>query len=284
MADPRRQWAQGDEWEPSASQLNFWTHGAGLAHQALGGPASPLGLPSLNFVPIRVRNTTGEDIPRLGVVGYELPTIVPDTDVSRFVFDLTLEATAPATPLTRYAICPYPIPEDGVGVAIIYGIVGCRITGTGEQAEAVSGEVSYLQAGSNGYPILWQETGSSERWGLIHIGAGGTGCSARYECRIWFFPSGGSCKLNVTFNEVMEPITVNFDDGLAEIKTAVDAHSELVAASKECTVTGGVDMSRSNVFITMPEGGTIDPGDDSTLTRAAGAPVPRLGVTLCSCS
>lgn len=36
MSDPNRIWAQGDDLELGARQLNFWTQGAQLAQQALG--------------------------------------------------------------------------------------------------------------------------------------------------------------------------------------------------------------------------------------------------------
>lgn len=170
MSDPNKIWAPGDELSLGARQLNMWTRGAQLAHQALGGGGSdPLAAPPV-FLPLRIRNATGAAIHRLGVVAFATPTVLPADNEHRFIHALTVDATIPSAPLDRFAICLEPIADNGIGLAAIGGVLPCRVIGEGTRAQAQAGDGQVLRACCTGYPILWQETGEEERYAVIHIG------------------------------------------------------------------------------------------------------------------
>lgn len=111
---------------------------------------------------------------------------------------------------------------------------------------------------------------------------GGGGCFPGFEIRHWYFPSGGSSEITVTYNAVPETITLPYNASAATVKSAIDAHSQLVAAGKTCSASSMGTLVTSAVFVAMPTGGTIAVGDDSGLTADPSTNyVPRLTVVQC---
>lgn len=247
VADPNKIWAQGDELSLGARQLNMWTRGAQLALQAFGGGGSdPLASAPL-FTPMRIRNFTEYQIPRLGVVSYKTPTVLPEDDEHRFIHQLTIDAILPEDPLDRFAICLEPIAEQGIGLAAIFGVVPCWITGTGEKAEAIGGDFQTLQAGDSGHPLLWQEDGYGERFALILLGGGSSSSSAcgtpRYSLILWYC-YGGVLKLSLI--GVFEPIEISWNSTAEEAEDVINA-----AIGGGATVTGG-PLPLANLLIELP--------------------------------
>lgn len=174
MADPFRKWAQGDEFSPSAAQLNTWTDAARMVQQVLNrtSPASPIG--SQHFTPLLMRNNTGDVIPPLGVVGFSAPMVLPSDDENRFTHSLVVDAELPTDPLDRFAISLQQVPDGALFVAAIGGVVPCRVTGSGTHAIALDGDMSTLDSGDSGAELIWSEAGSAERFGVVRLGGGGT--------------------------------------------------------------------------------------------------------------
>lgn len=281
MADPNQIWAQGDELSLGARQLNMWTRGAQLAHQALGGGSSdPLASAPL-FTPLRIRNATGEQIPRLGVVWYRIPTVVPVDDEHRFIHSLTVNAFAPNDPVDRFAICLEPIADNGIGIAAIGGVVPCRITGEGDLAEAIFDDMTKLQAGSTGYEILWQESGTEERYATILLGAQ-PACPNKVILSIWGNPVAGTFTLRQS-RDVDTDTVLEFDATIEEIEAALelangyDPEADPVVPGN-MIVTGG-PLPNNDVTITMPRGWVLQTVLDD-LTQA-GSIVPHSRVSSC---
>lgn len=110
----------------------------------------------------------------------------------------------------------------------------------------------------------------------------GAGCFPGFELRHWYFPSGGSSEIEVTYNAVTETITIPYDASAMTVKSAIDAHSEMVAASVTCSASSSGTLTRSAVFVAMPEGGSIAWGDDTGLTADTSTGyVARLTVVQC---
>lgn len=117
---------------------------------------------------------------------------------------------------------------------------------------------------------------------LAALSSGGGGCFPGFEIRHWYFPSAGSSEIEVTYNAVTETITLPYNASAATVKSAIDAHSELVAASETCSASSVGTLVTSAVFVAMPGGGSIAPGDDSGLTADTSTDyVPRLTVVQC---
>lgn len=117
---------------------------------------------------------------------------------------------------------------------------------------------------------------------LAALSSGGGGCFPGFELRHWYFPSGGSSEIEVTYNAVTETITLPYNAGPATVKSLIDAHTEMVAASVVCSASSSGTLVTSAVFVAMPEGGTIAFGDESGLTADTSTGyVARLTVVQC---
>ncbi len=109
-------------------------------------------------------------------------------------------------------------------------------------------------------------------------------CTPSYEIRHWHFPDGGSSEIEVTYNAVTESISLGYAATAAEVKTAIDAHTQMVLAGVTCSTSSvpAGTLRRSSVLVVMPSGGTIGPGDDSGLTpNASTGYVPVQTVVIC---
>lgn len=282
MSDPFRKWAQGDEWEPSASQLNAWTDAARFAQQSLSRPTAGDGQLFQPFTPLRMRNATGEAIPRLGVVSYSGPTFNPSSAEDRFVQDFTIEASKPsAEPLWRFAIALQRVEIDAVFFAAIGGVVPCRVTGRGESVTAITADMEKLQAGGEGVPLLWSQGGDGERFGICRIDEG-IACSESYDLRLLWSPAEATMWIDVLFDGVTETIEFNKFSTRVEVKAAVDAHSKFVEHEVECQVYGAGEFPSSNMLLTLPAGAKIT-GKSATLVRADLNPHPEWRVDICGC-
>lgn len=110
------------------------------------------------------------------------------------------------------------------------------------------------------------------------------GCVRSYVARLWWNPSAATMTLQVRYNSVTENISIARTDDAAAVKAAIDAHSEFVAASVECTVTGSGEMWQGNKLIVLPAGASIV-GHSATMTRRSiYDPNPEFTVDICGCT
>jgi hypothetical protein len=128
---------------------------------------------------VRVRNDTGGDVPRFGVLGIAGPIFEPSADEeawqqqSSFKGRIALPADA-----GRFLIAVEPIAEDAIGVACLSGLTIARVDGSesATYADVMPGEVEFLaESESGGAQVLWIEQGSlivpGPRWALVRLGA-----------------------------------------------------------------------------------------------------------------
>jgi len=281
MGDPNKIWAQGDDLELGARQLNSWTRGAQFAQQALGQPLTPGVSGPPQFLPLRVRNATGDDLPQFSVVTFAAPTQLPSDNLPQWSLNTTLDAIVPAAPLTRFAVLTTGLKANQVAenIAAIGGVVPCVITGSGSRAQAIDGDTAKLQAGSTGHEIIWQESGTGERKALIQIGTSG-GCEQRYSLGMYNYPASGSGVIEVTYNAVTESIALPHDSTAAEIKALIDAHSEMALEPVECEVESAADWPHGIMLVKMPPGATLF-RTGQALVRNTVAYLPEFRVDLC---
>lgn len=293
MSDPFRKWAQGDEWEVSAAQLNAWTDAARFAQQSLGRPTAGDGQLFQPFTPMRMYNNTGAAIPQLGVVTYTTPMILPSSNENRFINEPTLVAIKPAAPLDRFAIALSRVEISGVFWGVCGGVVPCKITGTGSKAQAIINDVNKLQAGESGYELIWKESGAGTRFGIVKLFGTG-GCGRKYQIFVLGNPLSGSFVLPVRAQQkdpetgvrsgayYTEDITIPYNASVAQTRDAIEGHTYIDAG--EITAAGSLTLLSSPHTITLPEGvdfgvgtGTID---SSGLVRR-GLEIPRAYLSEC---
>lgn len=253
MSDPYKKWAQGDEWEPSASWLNMVTEAAQQVQQALGRPTPGDGQLFQPFTPIRMYNNTGAAIPQLGVVTYTTPMVLPSVNENRFVNDPTVIAIKPDAPLDRFAIALSRVETNAVFWAVVGGVVPCKVTGSGTKVQAITNDVDKLQAGSSGVDLIWSESGSSTRFGMVKLfGAGASSCANTWWLSAEGAPSGGTITFAIQVNSVTEDITFPCPCTIAQTITALEGHSEIDTG--DVTVTGGTlpNATQKLVFANNP--------------------------------
>ena len=293
MSDPFRKWAQGDEWEPSAAQLNTWTDAARLVQQSLNTIKPADSQQFQPFTPVRMQNNTGAAIPQLGVVTYTTPLVLPSANEHRFVYDTTLVAIKPAAPLDRFAIALERVQTDGVFWAVCGGVVPCKVTGTGAKVQAITNDVDKLQAGATGAELIWSESGSSTRFGLVKLFGAGSSCTKKYQLFYLGTVTSGSFVLPVASQTktsgvrsgayTTENVTIAYNASVTDVKNAIEGHSLIDAG--EVAVTGSLSLSSANHTIVMPEGTYLGTGGTGEITGTslvgAGSHVPKVYLWEC---
>lgn len=293
MSDPFRKWAQGDEWEPSASQLNSWTDAARMVQQSINTIKPADSQQFQPFTPVRMQNNTGAAIPQLGVVTYTTPLVLPSTNEHRFVYDTTLVAIKPTAPLDRFAIALERVQTDGVFWAVCGGVVPCKVTGTGSKVQAISNDVDKLQAGATGAELIWSESGSSTRFGLVKLFGAGSSCTKKYQLFYLGSVSSGSFLLPVASQTktggvrsgsyTTENVTIPYNATNTQVKNAIEGHSLIDV--DEVTVTGSASLLTSNATITMPEGTYLGTGGTGEITNTSlvriGLQIPKVYLFEC---
>ncbi len=293
MTDPMKKWAQGDEWEPSASWLNMVTEAAQQVQQALGRPTPGDGQLFQPFTPIRMFNNTGAAIPQLGVVTYAAPMVLPSANENRFVNEPTVIAIKPTAPLDRFAIALSRVEINSVFWGVCGGVVPCKVTGTGAKVQAITNDVDKLQAGTVGADLIWSESGSSTRFGIVKLFGAGGGCTKKYQLFYLGTVTSGSFVLPVASQAktggvrsgsyTTENVTIAYNASVTDVKNAIEGHSLIDAG--EVTVTGSLSLSSANHTIVMPEGTYLGTGGTGEITSTslvgAGSHVPKVYIWEC---
>ncbi len=174
FGDPLQRFSSGDPLNTlRADTLNALVDSAKLVRAKLargqfganiiGYDAGPKSLEIL------IRNDTGADIPAWGVVrpgaSLEDVTANPVEVATRPLFQ-GLTPTAGGI----FAVVQEPIPEDGIGVAIIIGValVNLLVTSTGDTYANCTTATDKLTTGSTGAArIIWKESGTGDKLGLV---------------------------------------------------------------------------------------------------------------------
>lgn len=169
MSRADRTYASGDPWKPSAEQFNFWTQG-GRAAQSSTRRSPPPGPAEVRETVIRVVNATESDLPEFALVACRDLSITADDDEPQFLEHGEFEAVlTPADDADYFfVVLKQALAPEQSGLAVLVGVTPVRITGDGEFAAPTEDE-AYLTAGNDGWKILYQQAGSSERWALIAL-------------------------------------------------------------------------------------------------------------------
>jgi hypothetical protein len=127
---------------------------------------------------IRVRNDSGGSVARFGVLGIDDPVVTPTTNLSTFQNKPALSCSTPADAdhRGRFVVLTEPLADGRIGRAWASGVCPVQIevvtaTESSTRAEITDTDATKLTANPNGSAeILWKETGTGTKWGLIRMG------------------------------------------------------------------------------------------------------------------
>lgn len=166
----------GDPLRVPARAYNAFVDAAHLAQRiesdAQAGPA----LPGQHEHLVRVRNDSGADLPRFGILGIDRPIIIPEDNADEFKQHTAVVGAAVTTTdeyIGRFVIAREPIASGKIGWAMIRGITPVVINVVDDDhthADTYSDE-RFLRSGFTGAArILWKEDGTGEVLALVEIG------------------------------------------------------------------------------------------------------------------
>jgi len=130
---------------------------------------------------VLVRNDSGADRERFDVLGVDIPVFGPADNLDEFRNRASLAGVTPtvATHAGRFAVLQEPVPDGGIGRAMLLGVTPVMLEVVDEAdtfADVADGLCAYLLTGSEGVAhVLWKEPGTGVLWGLVRFPAGGGG-------------------------------------------------------------------------------------------------------------
>ncbi len=127
------------------------------------------------------------DGPKVGagaVLGIDGVVVSPSADVAQFQSGPILRCSTPSSEdhHGRFVITRQPIPERSFGRVTLAGMATVMIDSddadpTGESVNMVDGESGFLAYGDGSATVLYRESGTGRKWGIIRFGGGGQSCS-----------------------------------------------------------------------------------------------------------
>lgn len=180
--DEFRKKLSGQVWRPGSHALNSMMDAAADA-KAARAPSfhSPAVDQFYQSGIVKVLNTTGQPIPRFGVLGITGPIITPAANLDEFQRQVALNGTTPAAAQAgNFAVMMDAVPAGWIGRGVVSGVTPCQVkVGSGGFADLLAGDVTQLQQqGGGGAQILWQDPAVSvggTAWAVVRIGASGKG-------------------------------------------------------------------------------------------------------------
>lgn len=123
---------------------------------------------------VYVKNSTGADVPRFGVMALTNIEILPADNPSGFeaqpVFTGSLPAAAYAT---RYAVARKPIGTGAIGECYISGVFAATVNVVAEAhtcAAPVASDALKLSTSADGIAqIMWKESGTGTKWAVLRM-------------------------------------------------------------------------------------------------------------------
>lgn len=178
MGDALKKVAAGEPLRIPAQAYNAFVDAAVDLRRRQQAPArDPMRLLRQTGI-VLIRNDSGEDVARFGILGVDGPLIDPKANEGEFAARIALSGVAPSLPdhRGRFVITLEPIAEGALGIACIGGVCQAKVlVGEGEDAptaaDAEPGETAYLVPRVDGSAaVLWVEPGEGEQWAVVRLG------------------------------------------------------------------------------------------------------------------
>jgi len=140
---------------------------------------------------VLVKNASGFDAPRFGILGIDKPVIAPSVNQIEFLNRVVLSCIVPSGLVhnSKFVITMEPIPKGSFGMAWISGVCPVYLNVSDvdhEHAEIESTLMTALKSSEEGIAqILWKESGTGTKWAVVRFGGtGGGGGSAIQQFRV----------------------------------------------------------------------------------------------------
>jgi hypothetical protein len=211
-------------------------------------------------ITVRVKNASGGDIARFGVLGIDQPLFTPSANEEEFKNRVVLQCSTPniANHTGKFVIAAAPIADGQIASAFIAGVCVAKVEITSEDdAYAdVKDSVAELKTGASGLAqILWKESGTGTgKWAIVRLGGSSSG--------------GGS-------GNSMEVLLANPSGSTGNSTTQADFVYDVYDLDGTTLIAAGVYMTGNGqrvVNATMTAGtrgrGYIDDGGNFVLTWA----------------
>ncbi|MDR2169445.1 MAG: hypothetical protein LBP59_04815 [Planctomycetaceae bacterium] len=159
---------------------------------------------------VRILNETGENLNRFAVVALSEPIFEPDNDV--FFQEPAFRGLKPNNETKNFAILQTPALQGEIVLGCVAGISIVKIDVQNESDELVTPkDETLMQSSSEGVArIIWKESGTGEKWGLILYPVGGGGETKIYAVVM----SAIKCPPDPT----LDPDDEDFRNSMGEIK------------------------------------------------------------------
>lgn len=126
---------------------------------------------------VRVRNDSGSDVSRFGVLGVKGGVAIAPTDkLAEFQATpvLTTETLA-ATHAGKFVVAIEPIANGKIGRAVASGVVVCQVSVTTSGDAFAEAGTGVLTTGATGSArVLYVESGTGTKWAVVRIGEAAT--------------------------------------------------------------------------------------------------------------
>jgi hypothetical protein len=192
--DAFRRVKSGEDLEVSARAWNSFLDAAAAVRGHLHDRTQDIATEFLQGDVVKVKNTTGSDAPRFGVLGITGVVFTESDNAREFQNRPTLIGVAPAaaTHRGRFAVLLDPIPAGKVGRAYVDGVCVAKldlVDASHRFAEIIDGDSAKLRSAAVGSArIIYQgATGTGQRLAIVRLGDSPRRLRVgKYE------PSGGS--------------------------------------------------------------------------------------------
>lgn len=134
---------------------------------------------------VLVKNDSGADVARFGVLGIDGVIFTPSDSLDTFQNQVALRGSTPfGVHAGKFVVCLDPIPNAGIGRAWVSGVCQVKVdvaTHTDRYCDVKPSDRTKLQSAQSGSArILYMDgIGTGERWCVVRIGDGDDGATTR---------------------------------------------------------------------------------------------------------
>jgi len=132
---------------------------------------------------IDIKNESGQDRPRFGILGLGEIMFAPEENETGFLNNFAMRGILPteADHLGKFAILQVPLKENAIGKAMVFGLTPVKLNVTGDNKNFQYAEIREFESPDYAYTKLdlvpigsakvrWKEPGTGEKWGLVQVG------------------------------------------------------------------------------------------------------------------
>jgi hypothetical protein len=136
---------------------------------------------------VLVLNSSGANVDRFGVLGVDVPIILPTENLNEFENRVALSCVTPTADHSgRFVVMLEPIANTRIGKAFISGVCVAQTdfpVGDEKFADVFPGNSAKLRGASQGAQVLWKQggTGSGLQWTVIRLGAAASVPTGEYR-------------------------------------------------------------------------------------------------------